>query len=242
MYVYYSLRNLAITFGWLRREFYDWGNTIRNVWLIGSNLSSWIFSISNFFANLEGHTYDVSDDWKEFYNWIIHNLGTSNVPAELLRYADDLISFIKYPFDWIGDTIKVLFPGLYEVAQDPISWVLEVLYRYTGLDIDFVDNPRRVIRNIVDALIGDVIEIARDPYGWIVRQLDNIIPDFWRFIYDARGWVRDRIEDEFPFLMSFLNNPDGFIVNKLEDFIEDLGEKYMSRVVKVTEKILNAIF
>lgn len=242
MYVYNSLRNLGIIFGWLRREFYDWGNAIRNVWLIGPNLATWIFAISNFIAELEGGAYDIAGDWRDFYNWIIHNLGTSNVPADLLRYADDLISFIKDPFDWIGDTIRDLFPGLQRVAQDPIAWVLETIYRYTGLDIDFVDDPRRIIRNLIHEVVGDVIDIAHDPYGWIVRQLDNIIPDFWRFIYDARGWVRDKIEEEFPFLLSFLRDPDGFIINKLEDFIDDLGDRYMSRVLKVAEKIFNAIF
>jgi hypothetical protein len=242
MYVYYSLRKLAQTFGWLRREFFDWGNTIRNVWLIGQHLAVWIFSVSDFFGDIEDVVYEVSDDWKELYNWLIHNLGTSNIPADLLRYADDLISFIKYPFDWIGDTIRDMFPGLYEVAKDPISWVLETIYRYTGFSVDFVDDPVRFIRNLIREMVGDVLDIARDPYGWIVSQLDNIIPDFWRFIYDARGWVREKIEDEFPFLMSFLNDPDGFIEDKLINFLDDIADRYRERAVKLFEKVLQIIF
>lgn len=242
MYVYYSLRNLAITFGWLRREFYDWGNAIRNVWLIGQALSGWIFAVSDFIGDLEDNAYHLANDWQALYNWLIHNLGQSNVPALLLSYADDLISFIQYADEWIADAIRKSFPGLYEVAKDPIAWVLEVIYNYTGLDIDFVDDPRRVIRNIVNSLIGDIQDILQNPIGWIANQLENIIPDFWRFIYDARGWVRDRVEDEFPFLISFLRDPDGYIENKLVNFLEDIADTYRDRAIKLFEKILQAIF
>jgi hypothetical protein len=242
MYLYNSLRVLASIFGWLEREFYNWGDAIRNVWLVGKNLSHWIFAISNFFGELQDATNNIAHDWKGFYDWVIHNLGTSNVPAELLGYADDLISFIRDPFDWIADSIRDNFPELYKIANDPVSWVLETIYRYTGLDIDFVDDPRQIIRNLVHEIVGDAIEIARDPIGWVMKMLDNIIPDFWRFVYDARGWVRDRIEDEFPFLMSFLRDPDGFLEDKLVNFLEDIADRYRDRAIKLFEKVLDIIF
>jgi hypothetical protein len=242
MYLYASLRDLSIIFGWLRGEFIHWGNAIKGVWLIGPNLSVWIFSIANFFGDVENAAGDVAEDWKSLYNWLIHNLGVSSVPADLLRYADDLISFIKYPFEWIADTLKDHFPELYKISREPIEWVLETIYRYTGLDIDFVDDPRRVIRNLIKELTGDLLGIARDPIGWLVDQLNNIIPDFWRFIYDARGWIRDKIEDEFPFLMDFIRDPDEYIENKLINFLEDIAETYRDRAIKIFEKVLAAIF
>jgi hypothetical protein len=242
MYVYSSLRSLAAALGWLRREFFDWGNAIKNVWLIGANLAGWLFSVADTVGSVENAANHAAEDWRHFYDWIIHNLGVSNVPAELLRYADDLLSFIKDPFDWIADVIKDHFPELYKIARDPVEWVLETIYRYTGLDVDFVDNPVRAITNIVNHLIGDIRDVLENPYNWFIGQLDNIIPDFWRFINDARGWVRNRIEEEFPFLIGFINDPDGYIEDRLADFLENIADKYRDRAIKITEKIIDIIF
>jgi hypothetical protein len=242
MYVYNSLRALAIAFGWVRREFYNRGNAIKTIFLIGQHLSGWMFAVSDFFGDVEDRAYDLAGDWNAFYNWVIDNLGVSNVPALLLSYADDLIEFIRYPQRWIIDILKVYLPALWDILDDPISFVLEIIYRYTGLSLEFIDNPRRIVMDWIREVVGDVREIAQDPIGWIQDRLSEIIPDFWEFVYNARGWVRRQIEDEFPFLMSFLSDPDGFVLNKLEDFLDDLGDRYQEKVIRLAEKILNTIF
>lgn len=242
MYVYNSLLRLAVVFGWLKREFYNWGNTIRNIFLIGQHLSHWLFSVSDFLADLEEGAHDLADDWRELYNWLLHNLGSSNVPAALLQWADDLIAFIQEPDEWISDVIKSMFPGLRNFLHDPVEWLLESLYRYTGLSIDFIDDPIRVIENLIDNAIRDVRSIIQDPTGWLFEMLDNVIPDFWRFVYDARGWVRRHVEDEFPFIISFLQDPDGFIEDKLINFLDGIADRYRDRAIKLFEKVLDAIF
>lgn len=242
MYVYNSLRNLANVFSWLRGEFYNWGNTIKGVWLIGQHLAEWLFLISGLMGQAYDAIEEVANDFLDLYNWLVHNLGSHNVPADLLRYADDLISFIRNPFEWIADSIRDHFPELYKIAQDPIEWVLETIYKYTGFDIEFVDNPRRVIEGIIHRIAGDIIDIARNPFGWVHDILDNIIPDFGKFVYDARGWVIEKIEQEYPFVISFLRDPDGFIEDKLVQFFERFADDYKDKAVKITETILNRIF
>lgn len=242
MSVYSSIRYLANVLDLVRVEFYSLYASTRNVWLIGQYLSLFFLSVSNHVLILETRVINLADDWSEFYDWVSENLGSSNVPALLLQYADDLISFIREPFDWIADTIRDFFPELQQITRDPVSFVLEILYRYTGLDIDFVDNPRNVIRNIIHDTVGDLVDIARNPSAWIIGELNNIIPNFQKFIADTRGWVRDQIEDEFPNIVDFLRNPEQFIAERLIDFLDDLADKYRDKAVKVTEKILNAIF
>lgn len=242
MLVYNSIRDLVSVIDFLRVEFYDLYSTTKNIYLIGQWLSFRFLMVSNHLLVFESRIINLSFDWLDFYEWVRDNIGASNVLGDLVRYADDLISFIRNPFDWIADAIRDNFPVLRQILNDPVSFVLETIYRYTGLDIDFVDDPRRAIRETIRDVLGDVLEIANNPLTWIQDRLIDIIPDFGQFIYDARGWVRNKIEDEFPLVIQFLNDPDGFIEDKLLQFIESLSDKYLDRVLKIGEKILNAIF
>jgi hypothetical protein len=226
----------------LRMEFYHLYVNTKDIYLIGRYLSVVFYYISTHILSIESHVINLANDWYSFYDWVQHNLGGSNLLNELVRYADDIISFIRYPFDFIIDSIRDNLPALYRIANDPVEWVLETIYRYTGLDIDFVDNPYRVIDNLINSALGELREIAHDPYGWVVNLLGNIIPDFFGLISNAGGWVRNLIEREYPFIVAFLNDPDGFIEDKLLDFIENATSKYLERVVKAGERILNNIF
>jgi hypothetical protein len=242
MNVYYSLRNLALVFGWLRREFSDLAGAILKVWLIGSTLSSWFYSISELMGDGETRVYDLVRDWYDFYIWVRNNLTVDLDLSELIRYADDLISFIRYPFDWILDAIRAHYPEFQKIARDPISYILETIYRYTGLSYTFVHNPKSVVRDWINEMLGDVIEIARNPRAWLIDKLDDIFPAFYRLITDARGWVRDRIEEEFPGVIEFMRDPDDFIENAIIEALERLADKYLQRVIKIGEKVLQAIF
>lgn len=242
MVLYYSLRAIANALDDVRREFYNLYVATRNVYLIGTYLSVRFLAISNFVLQIEARIVDTSYDWRDFYEWLVDNIDVSGAISELIRYADDLISFIRYPFDWIGDTIQERFPALYAISRDPVEWVLETIYRYTGLDIDFVDDPRRIIRNIVHEIVGDVLDVLRDPLGWVRDVLHNLIPDFGLFISNPRAWVADRLDDAFPFAYDFLRDPDGFIRDRLFDFLDDLADRYRDKAIRLVEKILQAIF
>lgn len=242
MLVYNSLRGFANALDAMRREFYSMYAATRSIYLIGQYLSLWFLSLSNLTLRAESEVIDLSNDWLDFYDWLRDNLGGSSILQELIRYADDLISFMRYPFDWISDAIREHFPGLYRVAQDPIDWVLETIWRYTGLDVNFTDDPRRIIREIVQDIAGDALDILRDPFGWIRDQLDNIIPDFWLLTSDPRRWVSEKLQEEFPFIYEILRDPDGFIEDRLINFLDDLADRYRDKAVKLAEKILQAIF
>lgn len=242
MALYSALRNLAYLFGFLGNEAVNLGNAIRNVWLIGQYFAGWLYAIGGLFRSLEDVAGDAAHGWSEFYNWVLHSLNIDDRLRDLMRYADDLVSFIRYPFVWIADSIRDFFPDLFEVARDPIAWLLETLTRYTGISWEFLDSPLQWLRSRLRDLIGDVLEIARDPRGWLIDWLGEIIPDWFEFLYDARMWVRKRIEDEFPDLVRFLRDPDRFLIEKFLEFIDDFAGRYQNRVIKLVEQIINNIF
>lgn len=242
MFIYGTIRNLSALVDDLRVVFFQLYASTRGVYLVGQYLSAFFLSVSNYLLMLESRLVDLSVDWDDFYGWVQQNLGLSNIPVLLLQYADDLIHFIQSPYYYISEAIRHYMPQLNEIIHDPISFVLEIIYNYTGLDIDFVDNPRAVIRNIASELLGEVIDIARNPEAWLLDKLTALFPDFWRIIADARGWVADRIQEEFPNVVNFLRDPDGYIEDKLLHFLEGFTERYLDKVLSITEKILDIIF
>lgn len=242
MYLYYALRNLSNYLGQLRGVFYSLQSATRNVFLIGQYLSSWFGTIAAVCGSLEGAADDAATEWWQFYNWLTHNLGVSDALRDLMRYADDLISFIRYPFEFIADIIRDNLPALRDFQSDPVSYVLEILYRYTGLSYDFIHRPLDAISNAIDNALGDLRRIAGDPAGWLFDQIDNWIPDFRTLVYAPAEWVKRRIEERFPLLDDFLRDPDEFLQDRLVTFLDTIADRYRDRAIKLFEKVLDAIF
>lgn len=242
MYLYYALRNLSNYLGQLRSVFYNLQNATRNVFLIGQYLSSWFGTIAAVCGSLENAADDAASEWWQFYNWLIHTVGVSDAIRDLMRYADDLISFIRYPFEFIGDTIRTYYRVLYDFQRDPVSYVLEIIYTYTGLSYDFIHNPLRYISDLVDNALGNLRYIARDPEAWLFDKIDNWIPDFRTLIISPSEWVKRRIDERFPLLDDFLRDPDNFLQDRLVTFLDAIADRYRDRAIKLFEKVLDAIF
>lgn len=242
MYFYYALRNLSNYLGQLRGVFYNLQNAIRNVFIIGQYLASWFGTIASVCGLLENAADDAASEWWQFYNWLTHTVGISDALRDLLRYADDLLSFIRYPFEWIGDSIRTYYRALYDFQRDPVAYVLEILYHYTGLSYDFIHRPLSYITSLVDTALGSLRTIAHNPEAWLFDKIDDWIPDFRTLIYYPAEWVKRRIDERFPLLEDFLRDPDGFLEERIIDALEIAGERYLARVVKLAERLLQAIF
>lgn len=242
MYVYYSLRNFASALDGIRREFYNTHAAIRAIYLIGQYLSPWFLTLSNVTLRAQVEVLELAADWLQFYNWVVDSLGIGDALTDLVRYADDILSFIRNPFDWIKDAIREFSYDVRDLIDDPISFILETIYRYTGLDVDFTSNPRGIIRNIVHDIVGDALDILRDPTRLVINVLDNIIPDFGLLIYDPRRWVIEKVQDEFPYIYDLLRDPEQFIEDRIMDILERVQSRYSGRILKLAEKIIQAIF
>jgi hypothetical protein len=242
MTFYNALRMIANFFGIVRDVFYDWGGDIANVFIIGQYLTPRLYAVGNWFANLEYWTDKAAIGWLDVYNDLQDAIQDSPMLTLLLRYADDLISFIRYPFDWIIDAIGEKSQEARELINDPIGFVLETIYTYTGLDVDFVSDPIATIRRIVRNLIRDVQAIIDDPRSWLENTLQDIFPGFFDFISHPGLWIQDRIEDRFPYAVDFLRDPEGYLKDKVLDAIEDAARDYLPRILRITESILHKVF
>lgn len=242
MFVASALRSLGNIFNWLWGAFYNVSINTQDVYLIGTYLSSVFMSVAGLFDELSNAAYIAADEFSDFYNWVVDNLGHNYVIAELIRYADDLINFIKDPFDWIRDIIRDNFPELITIANDPIEWFLETLWRYTGLTPDFTDNPLAFINNIINSAIGNIVAIINDPVPWLSDLMNYLIPDYSLLFYSPADWVRSKFEELFPWAIDLISDPDDYIQNKLESFLDELSDRYIDRVLLIAERILQNIF
>jgi len=242
MAMYNAIRTMSNFFGIVRDVFYDWGGDIHAIFIIGQYITPWLYAVGNWFGNLEYWTDKAADGWLDVYNDLKDALQDSPLLTDLLRYADDLISFIRYPFDWIIDAIGERSQDARELINDPISFVLETIYRYTGLDVDFVSDPLAVIRRVVRNVTAGIQAIIDDPRTWLEGTLQDIFPGFFDFISHPALWLHDRIEDLFPYAIDFLRDPDGYLREKILDAVEDAARDYLPRILRIAENILHKIF
>lgn len=242
MSLYYAFRNLASYIDRLQSTFLGIQNATRNVFVIGQYLSSWFGTLAAVCGFLESAAEDIAAEWWTFYNWITHNSGIGDDLQDLLSYASQLIQFIRFPGSFLWNVIRNNLPALYSFQDDPISYVLEIIYRYTGLTYDFIHNPFAVIRNVVDASLGSFRYILDNPDGWLFDKVGGWVHDFQTFVYNPGEWVRRRIDEQYPLLDDFLRDPQAFLQEQLLSFLDAIADRYRDRAIRIFEKVLNAIF
>lgn len=242
MLFYYALRSLASVLSGVRSTITSAANAIRNVWLLGDNLYTWLSSIATNVGLVVTAVQRMADDWLSVYNEL-KNAGTY-VPglSLLLYYLDDLLSLIRDFGYVVGQTLRARFPILYNFSLDPVSYVLEILYRYTGLSYNFVHNPAATITSIVLSSIGDLRNLITNPYAYIIGKLTQGNPRLYYLFISPATWLRLILSELSPTLMQFIDDPAAYIVDAFINGVERFLDRYGRRLAKVAEKIINAMF
>lgn len=242
MLLYNSLRLIAYLTGQVRNTLNGWAVAVRNVWLIGTNLYNWLVTLSSAASQIEGALYSMAGDWLDAYNELKHQ--TSVIPglSTLLYYLDDFVSLvIDFPYH-VLQALKARFPDGWKFIDDPIAYILETLYRYTGLSYEFIHNPLRVIDRMISAAIGDIRNFLSDPWGYILAIIWRSNPTLYNLMIDPDGFLLGWIFRNLPQIEAFLRDPDGFIVDHFIDSLERILDLYETRLLKLGERLLNSIF
>lgn len=242
MSLYYTLRELAEWINDVRMKVFYAGVDIKDVWLIGEWLSDALIVISNYIGVVSSITFDVANDWRSVYSNLSDGIDLPWGLQGLLDYADDILSFIRYPSQWIYNAIDDAFPRVGALLRDPVGEVLEIITRYTGFEFDFIYNTTAWIENKINEVTGDLRDILRDPLGWVERQFDNLFPDAWRIVRDPDGWLLDKIDNYFPDIRNLINDPGDYVTEKLVDFLERAFDRYGRRLAKIAENIIKMIY
>lgn len=242
MVFYYALRTLALYLNGVRSEIFSMAVAVRNVWLIGDNLYSWFASISARMSVVVSHVYQLAEGWLDVYEQLKDVTPTIPNLSTLLYYLDDLLSLVKDFGYAVWQAIRNRFPTLYNFNIDPVSYILETIYRYTGLSYDFVHNPRGAIASMIYDALGDVRNLLLNPYVYIVNKLTLGNPLLQLLLLQPSLWLRREINILFPQWELFANNPTDYIVDAFILGIERLVDRYGLRLAKVAEKIISAIF
>lgn len=241
MALYYTLREVADYLGYLATTFTNAGIAVNGVWLIGEHLAARLITMGVYARAVSVRFDNAASQWYDIYNDLSGGFTISGALQTLMYYADDLVSFIRWPSEWIRGAISERWSNGVKFLNDPVAYVIETLVSYTGFDYDFVFNPFARIRSIADSILGALREIRNDPDGWIIRKINSLYPAVIAFLRDPDGWLIQKIYARFPVLSSFMQDPDTFIVEKFIAYIERVWDRYRDRLAKIAENILNSL-
>ena len=242
MAVYYGFRGLAAVAFSLRDLFNDWGRGVNGIWLIGENLSPWLFLISSKFYTLWIEFNDVAEGWLEFRGWVIANVTPSSALSQLSYWIDDLISLVRNFDDWVLYTLRRRAPELYDFISNPGAAIIGALTSSTGLSLSFLRDPRGTIIDLVHSVVGEIRDFTSNPAGFIVGALMSHFPNLTLILSDPDGWLISRLRQLSPELGDFLRDPDGFIFDRFVGMIERRIDEVSGLFVALATKILNAIW
>lgn len=242
MAIYYSIRALANILNTLRENIFEMAVAIQRVWLLGDNLYAWLSSISAFIGLFVNRTYLLANEWLSVYNEL--RSGVVSLPGigVLLYYVNQLVDLVVNFSFKVHTIIRTLFPAIYEFALNPVSYVLTILYRNTGLTYDFVFNPRAVILSIINVALGDLRNLIANPYAYIIGKLTQGNPRLYYLFISPVTWLRLILSELSPAIMQFLDDPAAYVLDAFVNGVERLFSRYGVRLAKVAEKIINAMF
>ncbi len=242
MVFYYALRTLASYLNGVRSDIFGMAVAIQRIWLIGDNLYSWFASIAARMGATVSYVYQLADSWLSVYHQLLNLVPDVPNLSQLLFYLDDLISLVRDFAYAVGQAIRQRFPALYNFNLDPVAYILETIYRFTGLSYDFVHNPRGVIANMIVDALGDVRNLILNPYVYIVNKLTLGNPLLQLLLLRPDLWLRRELNILFPSWEQFISNPTDFILETFITGLERLLARYVVRLVKIAETIIDVIF
>lgn len=241
MSLYLALRELGDLFAQFRNSFITAANAISSVWLIGEHITPRLLVFATLCAAISARFYGAATNWQYIYSQLTGAIGGNGPLSTLLSFVDDLAAFMRDPDGWISDAIKSRWPNIMRFLNDPVGEMIEVIVTRTGFDYDFVYNPFTRIRAIVSDTLGILQAIRNDPDGWLIGRISALYPAVVAFLRDPDGWLIGKITSRFPVLAELIRDPDTFITNRFIAFLDRQWDRHKDAIIRIAEKIINAI-
>jgi hypothetical protein len=128
-----------------------------------------------------------------------------------------------------------LFVGTVAFLRPYIQTLLDVLIPW------WRDLQTKII-TFLGEWVQDWNTFRANPARWVYDRLRSFSGMLGALLLDPENWLRDRIRTTYPDVWSFIQDPKGFILLKLVEALELFFDRYLVRLMKITEKILSAIF
>jgi phage-related protein len=218
------------------------GATINGVYLIGGALAYPFFVIGSNVAIAGANLGVMAPQWDNFYNMVITQLGDNPIIKSLIYWGQQLINFISNPKPIIRNILHELFPRLEELFVGTVAFLRPYIQTLLDVLIPWWRDLQTKIITFLGEWVQDWNTFRANPARWVYDRLRSFSGMLGALLLDPENWLRDRIRTTYPDVWSFIQDPKGFILLKLVEALELFFDRYLVRLMKITEKILSAIF
>lgn len=223
------------------RYLYQLAGDIQNVWLIGSVFYIPILTIASYVQSLSLYVILFGNEVQNFYNQVSRGITLPAELTNLISYAGLLIDFIRNPSTIILYTIRYLYPEFITIAADPKGYITTIFNSLIGSALSVLNTLDIKIKNIISSIIPSFSLFQTNPLQWIIGYLHTYSTDISQLLKDPDGYLLGKMRVLFPDLWKIIQDPENYIIEKVVSALEKFLNRYISRLSKIAESILNAI-
>lgn len=259
-YIAGALTGFAELLAGIRDWFWETGESIDDVWLLGDWLAmpfyavGWFFDTAEFVINafrdllvrIIEELFEIQDAVAEWFDWTAlieqFNLLIANaalwIESIVTGWWPGLLYLFSWPLRFITETLIDELPQLDDLFNWPGVWLrLRIREHFPWIE-GLLDDP---LGWLWDWLVGaweHLGELFESPLTWLDSWLDYLIPDWRAFSLDPSRWLDDLLAGLWPEWSDFKIDPIGWIVEQLLSLLEMQYERLHERIYGLAEHVL----
>ncbi len=212
------LFTVAWNISYVADKFLHIGNSIKDVFIIGSWLSTPFLSIGTLLWSVASKLISSGNVIGEWLNWVRYIID-GNGFINLLRWASWHYEQIRLN---VGNWLKLVLPlvqwwfGLF--INNPREWLNYFIRQLSWVIGLLLDNPQNFINVLLRGLRGWIGQFLDDPRGFIIGLLSQIMPELWSFLTNPLWYIFGKLAQLFFDFNGFRVNPGNWIMYRLGEF------------------------
>ncbi len=211
------LFTVAWNISYVADKFLHIGNSIKDVFIIGSWLSTPFLSVGTLLWSVASKLIssgNVIGDWLNWIRYIIDGNGFIN----LLRWASWHYEQIRLN---VGNWLKLVLPlvqwwfGLF--VNNPKEWLNYFIRQLSWVMGLFIDNPYELINHLLRGLRGWLGQFLDNPRDYIIGLLSQIMPELWSFLINPYTYILTKLAQGIFDFNGFRFSPGNWIIYRLTE-------------------------
>ena len=214
------------------------GQDLRDVWLIGTYLSSFIIGVGNWIKSIYNFLNEIDTIIRNVLAWIrgiteenvirdiidtisgeyrdLRNNPTEWIKSRIVRGSVDLSLLFNYPVSWLTSKLRESRSWFGDFLDNTCNFIIGQLSIRAVWFITFISSPLVWLYNVISQRYPFINSLDINPFNWIIGKFDRAINWFYLFRSNPREFIKQRLSELSADIGQFLISPIVYIRNRIK--------------------------